>query len=762
VPGITAGLFFNSLATTDFEVPAYYPAYYRESVLSNGTDYYTASSSVLTAASAGVCKYMTPFLEESLMYANSTRWSLGAQFLYCTDPITGAPTPATCTYIHPSMMFWNTTFTDYDPGAVYPKQQGMKMGLNQTNCWNTTSGLNNPECCTTITYLGNSFPMCAAWMGSALISNFCQSFGVLEAQVTYNMESLYGGKFTIQQIASECTGTGCDATWNEARSSYTFNATDPTYSVPVYNTVLNVMSTAEQHTVNSSTEYASESHHDLTGKCLYNTSCACTNATGVPANNCVEQALSGVCALAPLGFPYLNQSLVDSGVDATLAGGSGCPAFTADQSNAYSDYKTVWDPKYFAFLIDNTPMRNETSLLRTNYLPYRPMHTIISLHTATGETPFIQGNCEDVGGNVSLCPPKNAGNYTIVKVPAGVIRLMNGTIIANHTIKGSDAIINVSAGLVHTDFNNSDCIPCNIVETSPVRYENMKISSAVLYVKDPPVTTEDVAANVHVRRVVVTPYSINAVHDANYLQDTWLYAEPGSPPPMPPPPNPPPPSPPPPSPPKPPPPSPPKPPPPSPPSATPPSPPTPPPPSPPKPPPPGPPTPPPPKPPGPPEPPPPKPPTPPEPPPPKPPSPPESPPPKPPSPPDPPPPKPPGPPEPPPPKPPGPPEPPPPKPDSPPDPPPPKPPVPPPPLPSPPDPPPPKPPLPPPPDPPPPKPPLPPPPSPPPKVTAAPVSASNYDTVLFIAFGAAMMVVARIAASVLTDRGGMNKSRQRV
>ena len=134
VPGISVGLFENNIKTSDFEVPAFYPAYYRVPVEVNGTDYYTLTEAQLLANTNGACSYMTPMLEENMMSANETRWNLTAQFLYCVDALTGAPTPSTCTYVSPDMLFWNTTFTDYDPGAAYPKQQGLKMGLNQTNC----------------------------------------------------------------------------------------------------------------------------------------------------------------------------------------------------------------------------------------------------------------------------------------------------------------------------------------------------------------------------------------------------------------------------------------------------------------------------------------------------------------------------------------------------------------------------------------------------------------------------------------------------
>ena len=225
-----------------------------------------------------------------------------------------------------------------------------------------------------------------------------------------------------------------------------------------------------------------------------------------------------------MGYAVANSTIVDGGVDPSVAGGTGCPAYTADVYNSYINYKTVWDPSYVAFFTDNTPMRNETSLVRSLYLPGRPMRTRVSLHTSSGMTPFISGNCEEVDGDAAACPANNTVDYTIVKVPAGVIRLLNGTIIANNTLKGSDAIVNVSAGLQATDWKYGACSPCNFVETSPVVYKNMRLSSAQLYFKSNP--GEQVDANVHVRRYVATPYSRSAVSDSNtFLQSSWQFSD---------------------------------------------------------------------------------------------------------------------------------------------------------------------------------------------------------------------------------------------
>ena len=592
--GLSVGLFANSVTTTDFELPALYPAFYREAVVQNGTDYYAITSAQLEAEVAKACSYMTPYFEENFLLPNSTRWNLTNQFLYCTNPATGAPTPETCTYVSSEMAFWNYTFLDYDTGAPYPKQQGIKLGLNHTNCYNKSTGLVLPECCTTTTYLGETFPVCASWMGSALISNFCQHYGVVEAQASMNLQPEYSAKFSIHQSVYNCSAAGCDSSWNEISASVSQNSTNSTNNGPLYQTSITTMNystwvVGSEALYNAST---SQSYHDASGKCLYGTECTCTNSSAVLANNCEWQAQHGVCGLAPLGFTSANSTLIDGGVDPSVAGGTGCPAYTEDVYNSYNNYKTVWDPSYVAFFINNSPMRNETTLVRSNFLPWRPMRTRVSMHTSTGITPFIQGNCDEVDGDAAACPPKNAGNFTIVKVPAGVIRLLNGTVIANNTVTGSVAIVNVSDGLMHTDWSYGACSPCNFVETSPVAYKNMKISSVQIYFKDPS-QGETVDANVHLRRFVATPYSRAAVRDSNFIQSSWQFidAQFSPPPPFPPPPEPP--RPPPPEPPRPPPPEPPRPPPPSPPPPPPlPSPPRPPPPSPPHPPPPSPPSPP--------------------------------------------------------------------------------------------------------------------------------------------------------------------------
>lgn len=563
--GLSVGLFANPMATTDFELPAMYPAFLREAVVQNGTDYYAVSSAQLEADTAKACAYMTPYFEENFLIPNATRWNLTNQFLYCTNPATGAPTPETCTYISSEMTFWNYTFPDYDSGAPYPKQQGIKLGMNHTNCYNS-NGSPRSECCTTTTYLGETFPVCASWMGSALVSNFCQHYGVVEAQASMNIQPEYSAQFSIHQSIYNCSSTGCDPGWNEIMTSVYQNSTNSSDNGPVYQTSITSMNfstwtTGSGALYNAST---SRSYHDASGTCLYGTACACTNSSAVPANNCEWQAQHGVCALAPLGFANANSTLIDGGVDPSVAGGTGCPAYTDDVYNSYNDYKTVWDPAYVAFFIDNTPMRNETALVRSNFLPWRPMRTRVSLHTSTGITPFIQGNCEEVDGDPTACPPKNAGNFTIVKAPAGVIRLLNGTVIANNTITGSVATVNVSAGLQHTDWAYGSCAPCNFVATSPVAYKNMKISSAQLYFKNPN-QGEEVDANVHLRRFVATPYSRDAVRDSKFIQSSWQFidAQFSPPPPFPPPPQPP--RPPPPQPPRPPPPQPPRPPPPAPP-----------------------------------------------------------------------------------------------------------------------------------------------------------------------------------------------------
>ena len=302
IAGMSVGLFVNSLKTSDFELPALYPAFLREPVVQSGTDYYDVSSAQLEADTAKACAYMTPHFEENFLIPNATRWNLTNQFLYCTDPVTGAPTPATCTYISSEMMFWNYTFLDYDSGAPYPKQQGIKLGLNHTNCHDTQTGMALPECCTTTTYLGETFPVCASWMGSALISNFCQHYGVVEAQATMNFQPQYSAQFSVHQSIYNCSSAGCDPTWNEIMTSVYQNTTDPSDNGPVYQTSITTMN-ASTWKAGSAALYnasTSRSYHDASGECLYGTACACTNSLAVLANNCEWQ----VRGLRPLMSPH--------------------------------------------------------------------------------------------------------------------------------------------------------------------------------------------------------------------------------------------------------------------------------------------------------------------------------------------------------------------------------------------------------------------------------------------------------------------------
>jgi hypothetical protein len=274
-------------------------------------------------------------------------------------------------------------------------------------------------------------------------------------------------------------------------------------------------------------------------------------------------------------------------VRSELAGG-GCPAYNDSQYQAYVDYKTVWTPTYVSQFIDDSPMRNETTSVRTGFVPWRPMRTRIALHTNIGTVPILQGNCESINGNASACADLINDfriNETIVKVPLGLIQLYDGTFLGNHYIGNdkNETYVNASASLSTDEWSDITCSPCAFVQSNPIKYYNVKITTPVIYYKQLP-TNQTIGASARVRRVVVTPYSHDATHDAQLVgnPNTWTDAEPDAPPPPSPPNAPPPrpPSPPPPKPPVPPPPSPPKPPPPGPPVPPPPKPPTPPPPSP--------------------------------------------------------------------------------------------------------------------------------------------------------------------------------------
>jgi hypothetical protein len=278
------GLFLNDILTSDFEVPQLYPAYYREAIAYNGTDYYTLTSAALQSSTDGACKYMTPFFEENMVAYNTTRWNTTGQLAFCSDPTTGAPTPHTCTYMSGSdpLLQWNQTFDDYS--ASYPKNVGARLSLNQSNCYDDKTGANLPECCGETVYGGRTIKVCAGWMGAQLMSNWCQHFGVLEVQSTFFLEPEQGAAFRIESMAANCIGSGCDSSWNEVTTIIAQNTTNTTDNSPVWASRIAV---ADGNSWMTTAPRAMMSTHDATGACNYNTSCACSSSASPLSANCM-------------------------------------------------------------------------------------------------------------------------------------------------------------------------------------------------------------------------------------------------------------------------------------------------------------------------------------------------------------------------------------------------------------------------------------------------------------------------------------------
>ncbi len=159
-------------------------------------------------------------------------------------------------------------------------------------------------------------------------------------------------------------------------------------------------------------------------------------------------------------------------------------------SNARSDaltvstdhnYKLVWTPTWLAWLVDDVVYRNESNQFRgmtkeagmeytPGYVPWRAVTMRPLLRTNIGSAPAITGKLKAACGSLA------AG--TEVTVPSGLIQVLDGTFVANHTIVGlgsaATATVNVPTNwdinLKATksyDYANNNCNPCNLLSVEP-------------------------------------------------------------------------------------------------------------------------------------------------------------------------------------------------------------------------------------------------------------------------------------------------------
>jgi hypothetical protein len=214
-----------------------------------------------------------------------------------------------------------------------------------------------------------------------------------------------------------------------------------------------------------------------------------------------------------------------------------CVALCARPQNASSDaltvstdhnYKLVWTPTWLAWLVDDVVYRNESNQFRgmtkeagmaytPGYVPWRAVTMRPLLRTNIGSAPAITGKLKAACGSLA------AG--TEVTVPAGLIQVLDGTFVANHTIVGfgsaATATVNVptnwdiSLKATKTyDYQNNDCSPCNLLATEPTYLCKAAELTA-------PALTFLPTSTMYIRRQKYTPYSEEAVAYAVKNAVSW-------------------------------------------------------------------------------------------------------------------------------------------------------------------------------------------------------------------------------------------------
>ena len=145
------------------------------------------------------------------------------------------------------------------------------------------------------------------------------------------------------------------------------------------------------------------------------------------------------------------------------------------------NYKLVWTPTWLAWLVDDVVYRNESNQFRgmtkeagmaytPGYVPWRAVTMRPLLRTNIGSAPAITGKLKAACGSLA------AG--TEVTVPAGLIQVLDGTFVANHTIVGFGSAATATVNILTNwdislkatktyDYANNDCSPCNLLATEP-------------------------------------------------------------------------------------------------------------------------------------------------------------------------------------------------------------------------------------------------------------------------------------------------------
>jgi len=476
----------------------------------------TLAASDLMLASGGQCQYMEDQFEDKFPTTslNTSRW-LPSGAVYATNnaatmitawgsqsagPVqdhcpsagaVGAASPATCTLLTPRTLQVGVPLYDYPTaGAV-----GTILTLSQQSCYNS-DGSNNAECCKSQTVKsGAVLNVCASWAGAHLSSQSCVQYGILEVEAAFNMPAQSGAYAFFGTYMFSCINSTsnpvCDGMWNEI-DELIYNTTNG----PVYGTSL-FISKSNQNIASSVGfgQYASAglfSNHDSTGTCGAS---ACTSA----------QATLGTCPNAPGSWPMASAAAISAGMPASVAGGMGCPAYTQATAASYQNYKLIWTPTWLAWMINNVVMRNESTTVRSGYVPWRAVTMRPLIRTNTGSAPILSGTCA-VG---TFC----AGQT--VSVPAGNIQNMaDASIIANHVITGSVAYVNLTSTLLLSDWTNGNCAPCNLFTTSPLitKFNIQLTNPTITYLPD---------SQVKIRRFKYTPYNATAVAAAITQANSW-------------------------------------------------------------------------------------------------------------------------------------------------------------------------------------------------------------------------------------------------
>jgi hypothetical protein len=237
------------------------------------------------------------------------------------------------------------------------------------------------------------------------------------------------------------------------------------------------------------------------------------------------------------GYP---SALSGNSLGGTVAGvpQTRVPTFGSPANNAvsgydatkYHNYKLVWTPKWLAWMIDNTVMRNESVDMGRQTIPWRPVTLRPLIRTNNGSAPLLCGTMTNAAHNAATNP--------LVCVPSGgIYSTADGGLIANNTITSLTAktatvkllpaqvssTTDAEQAVFYTTSTSfwsypSNCIPCNLLSSASTTGVALTLVEKTLYNAELQFWDD---SSVAVRRTKYTPYNAEAVAAAVSQVSSW-------------------------------------------------------------------------------------------------------------------------------------------------------------------------------------------------------------------------------------------------